>query len=330
MRYLTKLRIAGLATCLGWACGKTTDDSGGNGGNAGSGGGTSDTRLTAIACSPQQVCVLDENGHLICWGDLTDGTAPPGTFAALVGGSTLSALNAHGEVKTWGSTVGCPADQDCLNDLPGPHKAVFGGSGLIRYYLDVEGHVSSSRDEWSADVPPAQQVHPDARPGDTFTALTFVFPYVCGLHADGSYLCWSDSGLGSGFPTDDGAHTYARIDFNIGFCGITTGEGTLVCSALPKVDGPSGAGYRDVVNYTQTPPSDSRRCGLNETGDLDCSKSPYEPMVPKGASLEKVCSGISYVCGIRFDGKVSCWGHEDGNFGDDPLILHIPDDIAAH
>ncbi|HSC89412.1 MAG TPA: hypothetical protein VLC09_19150, partial [Polyangiaceae bacterium] len=287
-------------------------------------------RLTAIACSPRQACVLNANGGLTCWGDLS-GTSPPMSgYTSIVNGGNVSGITSDGEVLTWGVTYpNCPAGQDCLADLPGPHQAAFSAFRPQRFYLDELGQVTSSRDNWTGDYPPYEGALPDARPKDTFSTLA-VGPFICGLHADGTFLCWSDTGIGSdSAPLDDGTHTYALLDQADGLCGITREDGSIVRISGSTYDGPTGKGYRAIVTYTQTPPGDARRCGLTADGDLDCSASPYEQMVPAGAQLDKVCSGRSYVCGIRFDGKVSCWGREEGNFSDDPLILHIPDEIRA-
>ena len=321
---LFPLLVLYAACVLLLACGKTTSDADATGGASGGEGGGQE-KLIEIACSTEQACVLDENGALTCWGDLKNGGPPKGNFVALVGNSTLSALSSDGEVVTWGST-GCPDGQDCLANLPGPHAAVFEGLRQIRYYLDADGRVSSSRDNWTGDRGP-NPILPDARPKESFVSLAAGF-FVCGLRADGSFLCWGDKGLGTP-PVDDGQHTYSELDSKSGgLCGITREDGSLVCFGS-TYDGPTGKGYRAVVRYSQSPPGDTRRCGLTAAGDLDCSTSPHEQMVPAGASLDKVCAGQEFVCGIRFDGKVSCWGRENGNFTDDPLILRIPESIAA-
>ena len=323
---LFPLLVLYAACVLTSACGKTASDADATGGASGGEGGAQ-ARLTAIACSTEQACVLDENGALTCWGDLRNGSPPDANYVSVVGGNTVSALTKSGEVVTWGgSTIGCPKGKDCLANLPGPHATISYGVGLVRYYLDRRGRVTSSRDNWGDSVSPAQRVYPDSRPKEEFSSLTFSLPFVCGLRSDGSFLCWSESGLGTP-PVDDGQHTYSELDYKSSdLCGITKEDGSLICFGS-TYDGPTGKGYRAVVHYF--PPSDARRCGLTAAGDLDCSTSPHEQMVPAGASLDKVCSGNNFVCGIRFDGKVSCWGRENGNFTDDPLILRIPESIAA-
>ena len=301
-------------------------------------GEPSSLRFKAVATSTTRTCALITDGTPLCWGRPTDSsdnpTIPDGPFDTIFGGYHFCALTTDGAPLCWDFKEA--GEHDCSETNTGRHCVVKG---------QVQHSSEGLRDQSSGFVggryydqtPPAQE---------TFTMLAPGRNHTCGLHADGSVLCWGEKDSFNNQPLSEGPFK-SVISANGFWCALEN-DGTPNCwgsyyePTLPNDD----------TKFTQLSISFSygpyRMCGLDTNGQARCfginqycdpSEASIEPCfdVTGGDSdeLRELYRGLServhpppdsqFValssdgpdCGIRADGTVECW-HQWGIVGSPP------------
>jgi len=310
----------------------------GNGNNGQNGDGVAVLRSLPVAVSSlsnvTQVsrggvhsCARTANGKAFCWGrnntgqigdsSSTDRPLPTeaiasGVTSVATGGSFSCALKSNGEVFCWGD-----------NTYGQLGNGVTGGYSTIP--LQATGIANA-------------------------TAIDAGVFHACARLADGKVKCWGNSSHGQ---VGHGAfviavNTPADVSLPEGVAQITAG-GSTTCAltAAGKVycwgDNASGqlgtfdnptdhntpiAPQSLETNIAQIDTNSSTTCALNTSGLVYCWGSSIAGMLGAGGgsggpakiaivglpgAVKQVSVGTFHVCGLLTDGRVLCWGSNQGN-----------------
>jgi alpha-tubulin suppressor-like RCC1 family protein/uncharacterized lipoprotein YmbA len=147
--------------------------------------------------------------------------------------------------------------------------------------------------------------------GVSYTQVSAILHYTCGLRSDGSLTCW-------------GSNTYGQTDV-VGYTQISAGgyhtcglrsDGSLVCWGHNYYGQTNVPDLPAEVSYTQTSAGGYHTCGLRSDGSLVCWGSNWDsqtniPPLPTGVSYTQVSAGGYHTCGLRSNGSLICWGEND-------------------
>ena len=257
-----------------------------------------DETLASVSVSDTLGCGLREDGTLVCWpdsgdferlwGDYVDdgpqtASPPEGVFTAVsVGESQACALREDGSPACW-ALFEAPEDVDAA---PWWDSGTTGG-------------------------PPA---------GERFASVSVGEWQACGLHQDGSPVCW---------PLDDNvAAQTTPAPSDEAFTAISGGRNhacALRSDGSPACWGESSHGQTsppEGETFTAISSGGNASCGLRENGTFACWGSIFATSngrVERGAGSEvwppgederfiAVSVGGQRVCAIREDGSPVCWG----------------------
>ena len=248
-----------------------------------------DERIASIAVGPGFACGLREDGSLACWGRMT--------------------LN---------SVLGVPADPDwwavsrSIAEVPARYGYVCEElpNGIIECSREyASGEVSRLTANSASFIRPSLETSMGP-----FTRVTAGGNHVCGLHFDGTVVCWGGNESGEASPPE--GEVFAEISAGSSHtCGLGP-DGVGVCWG--SVDSPP-----DSERLSSISSGNGYSCGIQVEGDVVCWGDnrliAERPSV--GMSVVAVSSGSSHACGLRSDGSVACWGatteYENYPFGSD-------------
>lgn len=264
-------------------------------------------------------CGLRPGGAAVCWGDNTWGAAtpPPGRFVAIeVGGRLSCGLRAGGEAVCWGSNRRGEAEPP-----PGPFTAIevwASWQGDLGCGLRPGGEALCWGPPW-VDVSPgevfaeadfADPAWRGTRPGGTFSAVSALGLYACGIRPDGTAECWSPHlPPGAGVPDPD---------LPLGGSAVSVPETARlgVPERLAWVDGELPGGP-----YAALDSGWYHTCGIRPDRTVACHGTTTAAPIGEFATIHV---GGSRGCGIRPDGEVACWSLETGDAAPAPDLSLAP------
>jgi len=251
-----------------------------------------DKTFVAIASGEFNGCGLQADGLPLCWGRSNSAayqrinTPPAGEhFSAIaMGRREVCGMDAGGNnVSCWGNFLNNlhPADNEHFIAIAGGLLDAFIGlrsDGSVMYWDNGSGQTIQNFGQ--TEVPA----------GQSFIQVSAGFDFACGLHADGTVLCWT------GVDND-----YGQLDIpaaeNHGFISIGSGD-LFTC------------GLRADHSYA---------CwGYDQAGPL----YGYILEAPAGATFSHLSVGGYHVCGSLQDayidaqsvaheaGSIMCWGND--------------------
>jgi alpha-tubulin suppressor-like RCC1 family protein len=254
-------------------------------------------RFTSVAAGTTSTCAVAEDKSLWCWGDgssgelgndATDdrymmvqaGHSSQWTGAIGVGRQFACGIKDYGWLWCWGAN-----DDGKL------------GSGNFHYIDESLPHVVEPNVEWS-----------DLALGDD---------HVCGVRKDGTLWCWGrnhhgqlgvDSVIDEYLPKQVGAATnYEQVDAGYYNSCAIRGDGTLWCWGN-NVYGQLG------VAPTNTDPN----CGSCKRTPVQVGQdTDWQRVQIGGDRMSGTPTRQGFVCGLRTDGTLWCWGSNlRGQLGD--------------
>ncbi|MBK7842772.1 MAG: hypothetical protein IPJ71_03620 [Bdellovibrionales bacterium] len=271
-------------------------------------GGVPYQNIRDITSGESHVCLINHDNKLFCWGNAGNG---------LLGNNENNSLNnyqvpvmvdislisnySHSKYLTAGRTHTCALAAD--NQVFCWGRNNYGQIGI--------GNVTDQ-------LRPAQYVNTSGLTGFSgFISVSAGGYHSCGLSVDGKAYCWGrgDSGqLGNGIVSDQTLPVEVNtssLSGNVRWIQLSAGQEHTCAIAT---DGRSFCWGK----------FSSGRLG---TGSLSNEALPVQVMYGPGLQLmglTKIAAGKEHTCGLRYDGKAFCWGHQGsegrlGNNGTTPI-----------
>lgn len=267
-----------------------------------------------------EVCGLDLNEALYCWGD--GGSAAPELSYGLAAGSAYTSTSS-------GTLSTCVVQDDSTAWCHGWNDEGEQGTGSS----DGDYHDFASPVEGGA-------VWASVQVGDEM---------ACGLRTDSTLWCWGtnwEGQLGDGTTTSQfsptqvsGGGTWKSFSVGIDHVCAIKPDSTLWCWG---VNNSSDLGTNDAVSrsvptqiafpgaWKSVTTGSSHTCGIQTDGTAWCwgygdgalgngsADSSVSPVaVAGGGTWKQLSAGTDYTCGIKSDDSAWCWGRNDhGEIGD--------------
>ena len=290
---------------------------------------SSDGAPAALALGDRSSCAIDENGHLHCWGDDSQGQLggggqidrPAPVYVPTIGTTPaqLSLGRDHGCFRSTAGTIACfgeggdgrlghgreghsrtPILVGGLSDARsvaagGRHTCALAGASTATWCwgantLGEVGDPASSDDHLEPFVVPAVPTASEVVTGRAFTCLRH----------DGSITCWGDNQhgqLGAGT-----AATRGPVEVDV------------IADAVQVVAGRDHACARrlDAEGVDRVACWGENRNGQLGTGDRTARRTPMDVVgLPPGLTIEDLALGDEHSCALIADGRVFCWGRSD-------------------
>ncbi len=261
-------------------------------------------RFTQLDVGMFHNCALREDGSAFCWGEQN----PPHGYSTSEDDGQLDAPEGRFVQVSAGHSHSCGLREDCSVVCWGAEDFYY--SGIVDDKITV-----------FVEQPPGE-----------FTKINAGNEWTCGLRADGNVDCWGGvpSTLGVDPPvlaSPPGSFLQVAVpDSYPEFCGLTT-DGRVRCWW-------DGAYYITELSggpFVQLSVGGPQICGLRADGRAVCvfahiSDDPWTVATPS-ESFVQISVGGSVVggpdsangCGIRPDGRLSCWGERY------PWLLESPE-----
>lgn len=278
---------------------------------------------TGVAIGGDSSCALRTGGAVSCWGTgeygLGNGAAGKNETPQQVGiqgvqqlqrslGTTCALLQDR-SVWCWGDVVHLvpegapitalsPVKMEQISNakeiaLGGGHLCVLYDGGTVSCFGE-NGHLEVGTDSGASvkDLTPVAGL-------ESVVHISATRGYTCAVLADGTAQCWGqdDGGLGDGAEdtTMPRANPLPVKDLT-NVDRIATGVGGNVTCALLK--------DRTVKCWGQ---NDKGQMGTGSTAE----KQLTPVTIPGATDVVKVVPGEDYVCALRGDGRVICWGNNN-------------------
>lgn len=285
-----------------------------------------------IAAGKWHSCALRHNGDVECWGRGDSGETSPyfGEFSvvAAAGGGTCG-LRPSGAPECWGWGLGPPNDGEynslaMYSDSWVRQTCAISSSGKVgcwRVGLQAGADVQS----WSG-----REV---SVPTGAFTAISVAESHACGLRRDGDVSCWNFLDIGSGGrfveylrenPLPPGPFTAVSSGDQF-TCGLRP-DSEISCWGLFSVlrDGEPATldfgEYYELGDFslpagplTSISARNGYICGLRPDRSVSCWGAVPEEVaaqMPSGP-FTTISAGDEHVCGLRPDGQAVCWGSDE-------------------
>lgn len=233
-------------------------------------------------------CVLEANGHGLCWGNTLNGLMQPpnAPLVALdMGGLYGCGLLADGTPRCWPG-----------NNHPTPtsvpdakfRKVSVGSLTACGIRLD-EGLVCWGNPKYALTDPPQGRFR-DVSTGDN---------HACAVKTDGTAVCW---GLNvSGQANAPGGYFLSVYAGTHHSCGLIDGE-------LIRCWGYDLFGSLQDRRVRALALGDHATCAILLDGSVECAgDSELQTKAPSG-KFEQIDLGSYHGCGVRPGGAIECWG----------------------
>ena len=281
-----------------------------------------------IAAGNAHACQVRRDGTLACWGQDTYGSAatgaatpPAGEFSQVVAGDSHGcAIGADGKVACWGRNG--PLNNTKLQaglwrQLAPRHSgsicALRSDVSYISGYCTRDPETELGGGGYTVLSDDIRNITPDYASGrnDMF----------CGVHADGTGECYTNSNLPAIVPG-----LWQRLESGLLHqCGLRA-DGGIECW-----------GNNDFGQHNNAPlAADEFRafsvgynhaCAIRENGQLYCwGNNINGQATPPAGTFVQVAAGNTFSCAIRSDGVRLCWG--DDTHGQAPQLNLSPDVIV--
>jgi hypothetical protein len=286
-------------------------------------------RPRALSTLDSDGCLLDQEGHALCWGPRAFGPVPSGRFTQLAGrAGIVCGIREDRQVACWGwrgaITATTPSGEFAQIDVGGFQACGVQAGKQIRCWGSVFRAASAPEGPFERVV---VGHHPcaldssgravcwggDGSLSGQFVQLAAGSSHTCGLRADGSIQCVVGDEFLAGRTDATPPRAGSVVSLAAGyehFCGLDAAGGARCWG-------------RDVHGETR-PPRDQRfaklalgekrSCGLERSGVISCwGASPAA--APAGPFVDLAITGDTdpehdpaYVCGIaERDRSVQCW-----------------------
>lgn len=287
----------------------------------------------AVATSASQVCALDDDHRVDCWGRYHWDWEGPNTadwldesadsqFLAIDGGAAhVCGLRDDKSILCWGNNdagqLDAPTEQSFVHVAAGTgHTCALKTNGAAVCWGD---------NSYGQSTPPDRV---------RFSSLSAGELHTCGLQPEGIALCWGSDIDGQVSPPP--SVVFAEISAGSHHsCGLTTAGEALCWGA-------------DTYGQSTPPPALARfarlftdwnergthgpvlSCGLRADGLAQCWGAGHDPSVPvhSGARFAEIAIGNDLTCGLLLDGQTTCWRHY-ANYSAprlDAVVANVPDE----
>ncbi len=275
----------------------------------------SNSLFTAISTLGLHTCGILIDGTAKCWGNNNNGqsTPPAGVkFTQVSSGYWFftCGLLTDGSVQCWG------ANWDNQATPPSGVKFMHISSGsehTCGIRLDNQEAQCWGRNNYGQSDPPS---------GIKFSYISSGYWLTCGIRLDNQEAqCWGRNNHGQSNPPSDIKFSHIRSGENTA-CGIQI-NGRTICwgSNANTLANPPTTGYKTglIASYfelSQITTSSKDSCVKLKTGKVICWRD-YKEIVPPTTSVFTYISTYkshfddndNYVCAIRRDETVECWGN---------------------
>ncbi len=312
---------AGGGTDAGGTDGGHTDAGRTDGGSAGC---TEDCEWVDVVSGASQSCALRANGTVQCWGanifgQLGDGNVRHGIECGMSGG-------ADPEDCSPPVVVASIDDATALSSRGGLSSCVLRASGEVWCWgLQSVGDVGGS------DAQP-RHYEPELRAGFTgMTTLSDGFAHLCAVGAAGAATCIGENSSGQiGNGTAMEARTAATLADPTGFVEIEAATSSDITCGRTSSGEVWCWGSNSDTQLGDGVPDHTDEC-MGVTSTYDCSLSPVQVMLPKGAEVVDLSVGSGHVCAVTSDGTLLCWGANNyGQLGmGDTDVRALPTEVPG-
>jgi len=308
---------------------------------------SSTTRFEQIAVGSAHVCAIRMGDNkVVCWGQNSDGQAPPGpssdAFKQIDAAAiyTCGIRSADSNIVCWGATSGSPPQNIYKQVATGSahtcglqedNKVICWGdntygaanssptSQLFKKVVVGQRHTCGilqsgqitcwgTLSEYATPLP--------TMTSETYSSIASKNRYVCGIReADNKVVCWGDNERGQA-PATPSVDAYLEVSVSRAYsCGIRSQDRKVQCWGQNENNeappGPSANAYLQIASsnaiYATT-------CGLRLDRKIDCwggnlyDQAPSQPLVDE---YKQIASSDYMMCGIRsVDNTVVCWGQD--------------------
>ena len=266
------------------------------------------TDYTAIVAGTLNTCGLTGYAAIVCWGNTL--TPPAGEFKSI----------AHGCAVTLDGSIVCWRPDHLEEGVTPPSGEFVSISGGQTYHgrhhfcaIAADGSAHCWGYDFDNSIP---------SPSGTFRQISVHGSNACGIRPDGALHCWwfSFADL-SHEPVPEGRFRFVSVGRDHG-CAIRE-NGRVVCWGWDedgKASPPRGS-------FTSVSVGASHSCGIRSDGTLACwgantARASGETLFGEGDDYEThfgqadppqgtfraVAAGKWHTCGIRTDGRATCWG----------------------
>lgn len=311
----------------------------GAGGDGGAGqGGQSTVGVTQVVCTAESTCALRADGRVVCWGygysqpfgqspspipvfRLLDWLDEVETLAGSVG-DRVCARRKDGTVWCWGSSdfaptgVTLPAQVAYFDDIRFPVDAMTGAVQLVVGGADVCARMPDQA-VWCLGTAASYlygQTQPMHFGGLHASELGEGVP-ACLLQADGSPVCWGNNTSGQLGNGETGGYT-----------GISPVQTSVSLTHIASSSRHSCARVEDGTAVCW---------GQNWYGQLGNGESGGDamaatPVAVQGLTdVQRLSVGSSTSCAVTTQGRVRCWGSNEGGWMGDPSLPHGLGDLKS-
>ncbi|HRX70565.1 MAG TPA: DUF4214 domain-containing protein [Candidatus Competibacteraceae bacterium] len=262
--------------------------------------------FTQVSTGYDHTCGVEIDGTIVCWGSDDNGqaTPPAGTFTQVGAGYGYTcAIKTDSTVTCWGDNFFGQA-----TPLAGTFIQISAGV-FYTCGVQTDGTTVCWGDDWAGQATP---------PAGTFTWVSAGASHTCGLQSSGVVACWGDNQYDKATPPEGVSYLLLGV--------AVTGRGVVQSDPNGIACGTAcHAGYAAymVITLTAISTDDTRfvrwegGCqGVSPTCTVTMSQTQTVTAIFTSASnspYAQVSAGGSYVCGVKTDGAVACWGaNRDG------------------
>jgi hypothetical protein len=272
---------------------------------------------TVLDAGGPQICGLQPDDTVECWGDNTDLVPRDEAFSQISAGGYHSCgiLKNKKIITCWTRTS---QEQEGTPDT-------FSQVSVGYYYtcgvttdntIKCWGKKNTANDY-------GQAIPPDG----TFSQVSAGKWHTCGILTDNTVACWGSNTnpyakkYGSERQATPPSGTFVQVSAAMGgwhTCGVRT-DNTVACwgsNNHGQATPPSGT-------FSQVSTGKWHTCGLRTDNSIACWGSDSDGQAtPPSGSFYSVTAGIFETCGVRINNTVACWGaNSDGRFAANDFIV---------
>ncbi len=271
--------------------------------------------FTAISTKYRHTCGTLVDQTIECWGDNNYGQSTPPAdvkFTQVSSGYWFftCGLLTDGSVQCWGRNN--YGQSDPPSDIKFSYLSA-GSSHICGIRLDNQEAECWGRNNYGQSNPPS---------GVKFSYLSSGSSHTCGIRLDNQEAeCWGRNNHGQSNPPSDIKFSHIRSGANT-TCGIQiNGKTTCWGSNDNTLANPPTTGYKTglIASYfelSQITTSSENSCVRLKTGNIICWRDYKEIVLPTTSVFTYISTYKShsddnenYVCAIRRDETVECWGN---------------------
>lgn len=274
------------------------------------------TYVKLRAYDGQNVCALDADGFLHCWGPET-ADAPKGIALLdfdLYGNHGCAVLEGGGGTCwTWDEGAEDGAELGFLDVPEGSFREVA-TAGASTCWSDGAGDIRCVGSEDHGQL---------VAPGVALTGMAAGGQTYCGLDETDEPVCWGFDGQGeiSLFPVQP----YRFLDVQDAVCGIAA-DGSAVCAGDDRLDENPSITEGDFVSLD----AGGEYCMVTMDGEIRCESGLDNSVCspPPGDGHQLVSSdGLGLACATHEDGGLACWIRGKQRDGSSGCITDHPEDL---